>query len=679
MPNISTRTVAASMVATDWFYGAANAYGSDFQIQRQNVFGQDLTPFDQATFTSIKILDAGNSTSAILTTTAADVLECDRSFTTFGDLTWGAPTSGGILSSDGINRVYIQSTSGHSLNLRPDNTTSIGTGLTLATSSFVGVGVEPSAKLHVEFSTEQLRLGYDATSIASFTVSAAGALTIAPTTSTTFTSGSESLLWTGNSTNPFLKIVSSSGHEAYMQATASGLAAFGAGTNIPLVFTVNSTEVARFDTSGNFGIDTTPLARTYLSAGTHNLSMSSSVGNLCTQVIDSSDQRLTLGSYWESGVGQYSYIQSTDNAETSFGFLLLNPAGGNVGIGTDVPSDRLDVRQSGNCTVKIQGTDAAFLRMADSGATVNNRFTDIISDAGNWIFRQLNDDGINPTTSKRDAMIIGNTGDVIIGTSGAGGAGGLTVQAQNWSTVFSDGGGFNLATFAGASFHARIALESGSIGDSNEIATNKGLDIYTNSSTLAMSFYTAGGTGIGVSTAPTGTASKVLMFGDNAGNPTPATNTAGIFAKDVSGSVEMFAVNEAGDIHPMTGSGASGSYTPTFTPILNITASSEDFENNLYQVIGDIVSVTGACSFSLSSSVTQFTFRVSLPVASNLTDTFDLVGVATAFQVGTPTNRTFIELNADPTSDEAIFVSTELDIATSGDILVQYEFKYVVK
>lgn len=53
---------------------------------------------------------------------------------------------------------------------------------------------------------------------------------------------------------------------------------------------------------------------------------------------------------------------------------------------------------------------------------------------------------------------------------------------------------------------------------------------------------------LGTTTNATGTEGKVLVFGDNGGNPTMGTNTAGIFAKDVSGTVEMFAVDEADNV-----------------------------------------------------------------------------------------------------------------------------------
>lgn len=58
---------------------------------------------------------------------------------------------------------------------------------------------------------------------------------------------------------------------------------------------------------------------------------------------------------------------------------------------------------------------------------------------------------------------------------------------------------------------------------------------------------TSGNYLLGTITSPTGTATKAMIFGDNAGDPTPGSNTAGIYGKDVSGTVELFAVDEAGN------------------------------------------------------------------------------------------------------------------------------------
>lgn len=64
-------------------------------------------------------------------------------------------------------------------------------------------------------------------------------------------------------------------------------------------------------------------------------------------------------------------------------------------------------------------------------------------------------------------------------------------------------------------------------------------------STARVIFSTAG-IAIGTLTFPTGTIGGVLTLCDNTGNPTMGANTAGVFAKDVSGTVEVFVIDEGG-------------------------------------------------------------------------------------------------------------------------------------
>lgn len=58
--------------------------------------------------------------------------------------------------------------------------------------------------------------------------------------------------------------------------------------------------------------------------------------------------------------------------------------------------------------------------------------------------------------------------------------------------------------------------------------------------------FSTAGISIGTITFPTGTIGGVLTLCDNAGNPTMGANTAGVFAKDVSGTVEVFVIDEGG-------------------------------------------------------------------------------------------------------------------------------------
>ena len=64
---------------------------------------------------------------------------------------------------------------------------------------------------------------------------------------------------------------------------------------------------------------------------------------------------------------------------------------------------------------------------------------------------------------------------------------------------------------------------------------------------------TDGNVGIGSTTSPTGTATKVLWFGDNAGVPIMAASTAGIFGSDTATVMEMYAVDENGNESILSG------------------------------------------------------------------------------------------------------------------------------
>ncbi|HUT93896.1 MAG TPA: hypothetical protein VMY37_30815 [Thermoguttaceae bacterium] len=61
-----------------------------------------------------------------------------------------------------------------------------------------------------------------------------------------------------------------------------------------------------------------------------------------------------------------------------------------------------------------------------------------------------------------------------------------------------------------------------------------------------------GDLGIGSTAQPTANKGKVLFFGDNGAEPTMASNTAGLYAQDIGGTVAMFAVDEAGNEQQLT-------------------------------------------------------------------------------------------------------------------------------
>jgi hypothetical protein len=72
----------------------------------------------------------------------------------------------------------------------------------------------------------------------------------------------------------------------------------------------------------------------------------------------------------------------------------------------------------------------------------------------------------------------------------------------------------------------------------------------------------SGDVGIGATANPTANGGKVLFFGDNTADPTMASNTAGFYGKDVSGTVEAFAVDEAGNAAQLTPHNYAGPVQP---------------------------------------------------------------------------------------------------------------------
>ena len=115
----------------------------------------------------------------------------------------------------------------------------------------------------------------------------------------------------------------------------------------------------------------------------------------------------------------------------------------------------------------------------------------------------------------------------------------------NWGGSPGVGSGIRIASAVSSTHYNWM------IGAQNNV--NAGFEITpstatggTTFSTPALVCFATGAVGIGTTTGPSAAGAGTLVFGDKA-EPTLAANTAGLYADDVAGTVEMFAVDEAGN------------------------------------------------------------------------------------------------------------------------------------
>jgi len=129
----------------------------------------------------ILYLDETNERIGIGTNTPSDLLSLSGNSATRIGTTWvntnSSPSTSAFLGAYSGN-MQMGTVSNHPFYLETNNTVRIS----IAAAGNIGIGLNSgSAKLHVLATTEQLRLGYDASNYASFTVTSGGLLNIAPT------------------------------------------------------------------------------------------------------------------------------------------------------------------------------------------------------------------------------------------------------------------------------------------------------------------------------------------------------------------------------------------------------------------------------------------------------------------------------------------------------------------
>jgi hypothetical protein len=141
-------------------------------------------------------------------------------------------------------------------------------------------------------------------------------------------------------------------------------------TNTNAFTSISSTLGANFATSsGSVGIGTSSPRIRLEAVGTDSAESGTSTPNggiMVSNPTASNSQVMTMGVV--NGASNHSWIQSRNSTSANFYSLVLNPSGGNVGIGV-TPTQRLDIATaSGDCIIRLgNGTSTARFAVDNDG------------------------------------------------------------------------------------------------------------------------------------------------------------------------------------------------------------------------------------------------------------------------------------------------------------------------
>jgi len=167
-------------------------------------------------------------------------------------------------------------------------------------------------------------------------------------------------------TQPVVRISRTSGAELDV-STNSGQALIRTNTAHPIDFLTNSTQAMRIDTSQRVGIGTTsPNGRLQVLNPNNQETVPAAGGGAVNGVVISNDNNLYGLHLGSIGTGM-GYIQQQRNDSATYYNLVLQPNGGNVGIGdTTSPAKQLEIRNN----TATAGTGGAELRLTRGDSNV---------------------------------------------------------------------------------------------------------------------------------------------------------------------------------------------------------------------------------------------------------------------------------------------------------------------
>tara|TARA_A100000171_G_scaffold29698_1_gene27873 strand:- start:206 stop:1657 length:1452 start_codon:yes stop_codon:yes gene_type:complete len=231
--------------------------------------------------------------------------------------------------------------------------------------------------------------------------------------------------------------------------------------------TVDTSTLKVDSTNNRVGVGiTSPEALTHIAGATADAD--GALGSMSPQLIiegGNTNNPFELGMD-NSGATAVAFLQSRNKASGAQ-FLALNPAGGNVGIGTSSPASELHVKGSAYTPITIDGTSGGTIDFYRNGSRHAQIFTN--NAGGDIIFR-------NNTTTER--MRIDSAGNVAIGATSTSNK--LEVRGVG---LFSSDGNYR-ATNSGVlnvSPNGNLAIGFGGDSDANYYAA-----IFHNASNTAV-------------------------------------------------------------------------------------------------------------------------------------------------------------------------------------------------
>jgi hypothetical protein len=374
------------------------------------------------------------------------------------------------------------------------------------------------------------------------------------------TSSPASKLVVSNGSNKNLEV--QPGATTYLFAydrTASDYLNLDIGGQILTFSTDNGSERMRLDSSGNLGIGTSSPGVKVDAVGVYRGTFNStSNGGPTTHGLElrqsTTSTKALIAGYSTSGNQIGAYIQAV-NFGTAYEDLVIQPQGGNLGIGTSSPVARLTVSGiagNGNGLMSVDGSD--FIRVfgdATFGPAINwstgdsLRFATSDSAFGSFVERMRLDASGNLGLGVTPSAWLGNRKAFQIGLGGSI-AGAANYFTELRSNSYLDGGGVeryistNAASYyyLGAGTHAWFNAPSGTAGNAITF-------------TQAMTLDASGNLGVGI-TSPT---SRLHLKGPAGSNP----NTNGIVFQYSTTTSNFGAIgldNTSGDLVAASGGGA---------------------------------------------------------------------------------------------------------------------------